>query len=435
MSFEISSTAQYEIKNLTLITSYGSFDLRNIFVELNIFDHILQPCMSGKILIRESLALSSKFKFDGSEYILIEISKNEDALMIKKLFRIFKQTDRQQSNMTSESYVLHFVSDEYLLSQQQALNNSYQGTYSEVVQLILENKLGVTSEYYTLEQSDGVRSIIIPNLKPIDALIWCSKRAINDLQLPNFLFYENMRGYNFISLSTLKKQQVLTDILFEPKKIDGNIGREFFGARDVEVISQFDYLDNVQSGVYSGTFIGFDPVTRIIVEQQITFDDIFKDDKLNSTVNFTNEKNRQGFLNTEMRNSRKVVYPTAIGRENTQYIRDNDIESLNLKETPQYFAFQRKAIFKQLFSQRMKISLPGNFLITSGINLNLKKLKNSAIEDDTEDKSLYGNYLVVATRHIIRGDGHETLVEVVTDSTDINAIKPPMQVDVRKVTR
>lgn len=433
MSFEISNTVEYNIKSLVLLTSYGSYDVRNIFFELNIFDHILQPCMSGNILIKEGIALSSKFKFDGSEYLFIDISKNQDSLTMKKVFRIYKQTDRAQSNMTSESYVLHFVSDEFLFSQQQTLNNSYKGAYSEVVQLILENKLGVTQDKYFLDRSTGIRDIIIPNLKPLDALIWCSKRALNDLELPNFVFFENLSGYNFVSLSSLKKQDVLMDVLFEPKKVENSIGREFFGARDIEVITQFDYLDNLQSGVYSGTFIGFDPITRIIIQQEVKFDDMFKDKTLNKVVNDTNEINRSGISNKDMRSTRRVVYPTPILREKSDYIKENDIQSINLRETPQYFVYQRRAIFKHLFSQRLKVALPGNFALTSGKNLNIKKNKNASYEEDTEDKSLFGKYLIVATRHIIKPNGHETLIEVVTDSTDIENNKPNVKVDIKRI--
>jgi len=433
MTFELSNTLEYNIKSLVIMTSYGSYDLRNIFVEINIHDHILQPCMSGNILINEGVALSSKFKFDGSEYLMVDISKNADSIEIKKVFRIYKQTDRSQSNMTSESYVLHFVSDEFLFSQQQTLNNSYKGTYSEVVKLILENKLGLTQDKYLLEPTVGIRDIIIPNLNPLDALIWCSKRSLNQVELPNFLFYENMEGYNFVSLSTLKKQNSLMDVLFEPKKIEGSVGREFFGARDIEVITQFDYLDNLQSGVYSGTFIGFDPITRIVIQQEIKFDDMFKDTTLNKNVNDTNEVNRSGISNKQMKNSRRVVYPTPILREKSDYIKTNDLSSLNIQETPQYFVYQRRAILKHLFSQRLKVALPGNFALTSGKNLNIKKQKNSAYEEDTEDKSLFGKYLIVATRHILKPNGHETLVEVVTDSTDSEDNKSNFKVDMKRI--
>ena len=54
--------------------------------------------MSGDIFITDALGLSSKLMFDGSESLLIDISKTEDSDVgrFKKAFRIYKQSDRSQ---------------------------------------------------------------------------------------------------------------------------------------------------------------------------------------------------------------------------------------------------------------------------------------------------------------------------------------------------
>lgn len=421
MSFQITTSTQYDLRSVTLITKYGSYDIRAIFSELNIFDNIMNPCASGNIMIVDSLGLNHIFKFDGTEFLKIEASKKEDDLKIKKVFRIYKESDRKNNNMNSETYVLHFVSDEFVFSQQQTINKYYTGTYSEIVQLILEEKLGVTENNYTIEQSSGIREIVIPNLKPMDAMIWCSKRALNSFNMPNFMFFENFYGYNFVSLSTLKKQNPAMTVFFEPKNITNSVGREFFGARDLETITQFDYLDNLMSGVYSGTFVGFDPLTRIIIEQPISFDDIFRDNNLNKTANLPKDINSENLLNTQMIGSKRVVYPTNIARSNSSYVIENDKKSLNLKETPEYFSLQRRAILKHLYSQRVKIALPGNFALTSGITLNISKQKSSYYDEkENVDDSLFGKYLVVAVRHILGNNKHETILELVTDSKNID---------------
>lgn len=434
MTVDVSQSTQYQIKEMSIITNYGSFDVRNIFVELNIFDHILQPCMSGTILINEAVGLADKFKFDGSEYLKIDLSKSDDKLRIKKVFHIYKQSHRKSENMTSESYILYFVSDEFVYSQQQTLNNYIEGGYEDVVDMICSKKLKLDKKEYIYDPTKGVRKIVIPHLSPIEALMWCSKRALNEKDLPNFLFFENIYRYNFLSLSTLKANAPIMDVLFEPKNIEDNIAREMFGARDFEIMSQFDYLDNISSGVYSGTFIGFDPVTRIILEQEINFEKMFTDKPMNKNYAETKEKNREGKKNTEMKSSRRVVYPTAISRTDSEYIKTNDPSSLNLQETPQYFVYQRRAILSHLFSKRIKIALPGNFSITCGVNLNLIKQKTAQIDEkDNKDKSLYGKYLVIATRHIISNNKHETLVELVTDS--INDKKPEAAIDPKRIKK
>ena len=71
-------------------------------------------------------------------------------------------------------------------------------------------------------------------------------------------------------------------------------------------------------------------------------------------------------------------------------------------------------------TKRVKIVMPGNFQLTSGFNINLevptfgKKEKG----DDNNDPSVSGKYIIVASRHVIGYDKHETIIEVATTSTD-----------------
>ena len=124
----ILQSTQFDIQTLAITTRDGrlGFDVRAIFEELNIFDNLLMPCMSGNIVIRDARGLASKLQFDGSEYIEIKIAKdlhNPESMFFKKRFVIYQLTDRKELNQKSEIYTLHFVSEEFILSQQVAQSN------------------------------------------------------------------------------------------------------------------------------------------------------------------------------------------------------------------------------------------------------------------------------------------------------------------------
>ena len=97
MTFEVKKSTQFSINELVIVTKNGNIDISNIFEELNIFDSLFLPVMNGKILIKDAQGLSGKLFFDGSESILIDISKdpNSDIANFKKAFRIIIQTDRK----------------------------------------------------------------------------------------------------------------------------------------------------------------------------------------------------------------------------------------------------------------------------------------------------------------------------------------------------
>jgi hypothetical protein len=263
MSFELKDSGQFKVNEIIIVTKAGSIDITAIYSELNIYDSLLLPVMSGSILITDSVGLSGKLLFDGSEAILIDITKdiNSDKAIFKKAFRIHKQSNRKNINQNSEAYVLHFVSDELMYSDQQKVNQSFDTSYSDIADKILTNYLKVPKKNRALhEPTSGVRKIVVPNLRPIEAIEWCAKRSLDSRSSPNYIFYNNIIGYNFVSLSTLLSLEQIMDVRLEPKNLNQrNSIEEMTSARSYEVILQNDSIDKTRNGVNAGKFIGFDP--------------------------------------------------------------------------------------------------------------------------------------------------------------------------------
>ena len=428
MPIDIKQSSQFKITELSIITKLGKFDIGSIFDELNIFDTMLMPSISGNIVVRDGVGLSEKLYFDGSDYISINISKSGEGELtnFKRTFRIYKQTDRKNINQSSEMYVLHFVSEEFIYSLQQKINQSFTGTYSDSVDIILEKYLKVAptaNKIALLEPTQGIHSFIIPNLSPFDALKWIAYRAVDSANLPNYLFFQNKYGFNFVSLSTLISKETIADINFNPKNLGRNtqIKEETFGAYDVRVISQFNLAENIMDGVYAGKFIGFDILTRQLKEDNISFLDVYaKGEHLNKNPNVTDAKNKDNLNVDAMHNSKVSLYPIASPRKYDTYTKSNDNLTSTIIDDTDNYIFQRNSILKNLTQTKLRITLPGNFALTSGFNVLVKYPSRSIVDDSSDpyDKTLYGKYLIVATRHIIKYDKHETILEVASDSTN-----------------
>jgi hypothetical protein len=420
-----------ELKILTKIPGNSAIDISGLFEEINIFDNLLNSCMSGSVLIRDAIGLSEKLMFDGSEVLKIKINKaadSEDA-HINKLFRIYKQSNRQNVNMSSETYILHFISDEFIFSEQQVVSQAYNTTYSTIAKQILINQLNVPTNYFGLtEESTGLKKLIIPNLKPIEAVEWCARKAVDIKGSPNFVFFENKLGFNFVTLSTLLSARSIGTVNFSPKNLVEDISEEIWGARNVKVVSQFDFIQNTRAGVYAGKFIGFDLVSRSVGQLDVSYSDNY--DIMshgNKTKNLSVISNKNGELNTESFNSKKTLYHYSSDRSLLDHVKTNDPASINNDDDTYRYVMQRQAIFQNLYSQRVQVVLPGNFNITSGLNVILnipKRAERDTSESSTDqlDKSLFGKYLIVATRHIIKYDKHEVVFEAVTDSSNKDAV-------------
>ena len=441
MSITIKKSTEFHVNELIIVTKIGRVDISKLFVELNIFDSMFLPVMSGNMLIQDSIGISGKLLFDGTESLLIDIGKDKDSdiARFKKAFRIYKQSDRINQNQNSETLVLHFVADELMFSDQQRVNQSYDLTYSQIVEKILFNYLKIPANNIggLYEPTMGIRKIVIPNLRPLDAIEWCAKRSLDKQNSPNYVFFQNLVGYNFASLSTLLTQGEVLDIKIQPKNLkDSNAFDEIGSARHYDVVAQNDSIEKTRAGVNAGKFMGFDPMTRSFASKNISFGDHYLNMKHgNKNPNVTPSKNRDHQNNLEAYDSKKVVSLFGTARQYSEYIKKNDPTSISKIESQDSFIFQRKAILQNLMGKRLKLVMPGNFQLTSGFNVNVlvPNLGKKEKGDTNEDISLAGKYVIVSSRQIIGFDKHETIIEVASSSNDNDFIPEGNPLQTREI--
>jgi hypothetical protein len=307
------------------------------------------------------------------------------------------------------------------LSQQTRVAVSFKETYSKVVERILKEYLGVRDDMVGyFEESEGIRNVLIPNKKPFDAIRFCSKRALNKKKSPTFLFFENKLGYNFVTLSSMLASKPVHDINFQIKNLADD-GKELMGAIKYEVISQFDLNKSIKSGLFAGTFVGFDLTTQSIAVKTTNYDSLFnKNEHANKTPNIGVITNKFGLKNTEMYDSRVVVFPMDAFGSESNYIKQNDPLSVDAADDTYNYKLQRDASIRNILNQRVKVLMPGNFDLTSGLTANLTvPIRGEKAEGvNNVDNSLSGKYLIIASRQMITYQKHETIIEVATDSNN-----------------
>lgn len=449
MTTNITQSVQFVIERLTLEVNNKNYNLDGMFTELNLYDNLFMPCVSGSILLLDALGLSDQLKFKGNEKIRITISKDggED-FRYDKEFVVYSLTNKQNYNVSSVGYILNFVSEEFILSLQKKISQSYTGDYySNIAYNILLEYLNVSDASPSegkggigiIYPSDGVQSLIFPTLSPFDAINFVSQKAVwknpkGSDYIPDFLFFETAQlGYNFVPLQYLLDRDPVFNINFKPKNLRNDSKanlEEFLGARDLKVLSQFSVLETIRDGVYAGKFIGFDTLTK--TQKITTIKNVYEYTASNKKSSFANlaldVENKDRKTYDEMDESRIVSYPFASPRATVDYIIESDLLaesyagdniSSNIDNTEQYI-FQRKAIFTNLMQRRLQLVMPGNFALFSSRMINLRVPRfSAAIGTESLDKSLSGKYIITGTRHVIKPDRHETIIEVSTDKIEV----------------
>ena len=251
---------------------------------------------------------------------------------------------------------------------------------------------------------------------------WLTKRAINSESLPSFLFFENKYGYNFVSLSTLMKSSPIMNIQFGVKNVPGSGKTEFYSVTEAKIVNSIDVIENIKNGVFSGKFIGIDPLTRTVNIDKLDFMQTYglSNSHLNKYPNFTGAINRDGKDSSEMFDSKISLYAFSSFRSSTPWVSKKDPKTSTIIDDTHKYVFQRTPILTNLLQTTIHLSMSGNFGITSGAVVNLA-MPLRATKPDVDkglDETLSGKYIVTATRHIIKGDMHRTVIEVATDSTN-----------------
>lgn len=224
------SISQFEIIQATISSPFVRIpvDIKNVLVDLEIFENIERPFLTGKILIidtNELFTSDTGLNFRGGETLDLVINVNlssspltDKSYNIKHKFTITGIERMGKSNDAATSIVLSLVDPWVYENYLKKFSRSFSGTPSEIINKILtdENLLGlhptVLSRYDEPIQKN--MKVVIPYLTPLGAIDFVRDRCTSKHGSPFFLttnihswLDEERTRINFYSLDYLLKQE------------------------------------------------------------------------------------------------------------------------------------------------------------------------------------------------------------------------------------
>ena len=256
-----------ERQNLTLGT----------IAELNIFEDINSNAVTGTMHIVDAYNIISNASLQGNERLIFKLStpgtsgNREDIVDASEEtgypFHIYALTDRIQQSETIMTYTLHFCSKELLRNTRKKVSKAYNGGLAQSVVDILRDDTGLNSRkdiYY--EETRNQDKIVIPNLRPFDAINMISRKALSkNANGAGYYFYETTKGFHFRSYESMlalqgkyARDELLT-LVYQPKTLGGNMhDRKFMNQHAIdsfEFIQHFDTLHQQAIGTYANRVI------------------------------------------------------------------------------------------------------------------------------------------------------------------------------------
>ena len=421
----------YTLKKIALLHVGGVLDLTSVMVELSYFEDIFSPVVSGNLVLTDALGIIEKCQLSGNEYIQITFTKASDsrAFEVNFLMRVYKISDRQLiSNTTAEGYILHFCSEEMILSEQYKISKSYKNkTITDIIADIVQTYLQVPpNKVVVIENTQGIYSFIIPNLKPFEAINWLSNYARSSSPGntgADMIFFENNLGFRFASLQTLFKQNIYRSYTPQLVNVEGQIpSDEFFAVLQYDFVNAFDMLEGISVGAFASRLITVDPLLQKFEKNDFNYSDYFsRSPTLNDFPIINSTENRFG--ETAYQTSEavlKVAYTNKghkdvpyIGNKPDSYAKDFFVEN-HISNRPAQLALANY--------NKLKLLINGDPGVVAGMLINFNLLSMDPSHPDRTTKGLdgyySGKYLVSAVKHTIRPSSYNTTLEIIADSSD-----------------
>ena len=190
------------------------------FIELTIFQSIFEPVIKAQMLINDNIGLFVNYPFTGEEVITVYYQSLSDVTnntqVHKQIQFIIKGVKDIIVNDRARSmvYTIDLTSVEFLQNARKYVSHAYndlfedaaEKVYNEYILQDTELQFKQVKNFYK-EKSIKVRQVVIPNLRPFQAIQWLAKHAVSADYENKFLylFYENFDGFYFTTIQQLIK--------------------------------------------------------------------------------------------------------------------------------------------------------------------------------------------------------------------------------------
>jgi hypothetical protein len=420
----------YYVENILLVTPVNNIDIKSLVAEISYYEDIFRGSVTGHLLIADSISLIERLKMSGSDFLYLSFRKSrgetsKDA-RVEKFFRVYRVSERQLTNQETENYALHFCSEELLLSEQMKISKAYKDKQiSDIVNDILVNQMKIPKNMVNVQDTKGNYDFVIPYKKPIEAINWLASYALSDNIGADFLFYENIQGYNFRSLQSLYSQNAYSNYMYTSRnRIAKDVALDLKAIKSYTFLDTFDSLYGTTQGAFANRLISVDPMTQRYYKTDFDYvkDYYSRNKKLNNFSILPTVKNRlDKDANQNYESVLKVMISNkdqkkAKGISETPWAVANDINA-------EKYVPQRTAQLALSHYSRIKIVVSGDPNLTVGRTINVELPSSistkdgSGVNEGNPDVFNTGKYLISAVRHKINTEmKYETILEIVKDS-------------------
>ena len=289
--------------------------------------------------------------------------------------------------------------------------------------------------------------ITVPYAKPFEIIRNLSSRATRknagrfSKDSSNFVFFENKRGFQFVSLDTLLEQKDNAECISNGGPVTFRYGtavqnkdleRDTYVStiETLKIEDCYDLLSNIRNGLYASKLQTYDFVTGQVVETIHDYSKFFSDNEHVDTSRTSGNTGAHIPLKDDdykvtKYNSKRLLLPLSSGR----YMDPISSEMTGrfsgaIEVGPEQYLQNRIVNLLKFTNFKITVQIPADSRHKVGdiINLDLKYWDYKNIDNEgagikNKDHKYYsGNYLITNIKHVLSKTEYKMIIELAKDS-------------------
>ncbi len=424
-------------------------DIKPILASIELEESIFHNSIIGKLQVNDAQDIRTILPITGLERLQLKFSTpglpgiNAVANEGHPFYIYAIDTVRQdQSSARAQLYDILFCSKEAYYNDMRKVSKAYTGKLENAVEDIFTNRRYLNSTkplFY--EPTRTNTKIVIPNLKPMDAIRMIGNSCVSGLyQNAGYLFFETAVGYHFRSYESLlavggatarpakwKYQPQIQNIRAGRLDPEGgpapgtkDVVKDLHSVHSWKFEKSVDILQNFKAGAYSNRMIQYDPFYKIIATNDY--------DYVADFYNHFHTEHSDGYktaVKTPLPQAKFDDTDRPVSQESLQKVmlKSNTSKVHDNKEFVSHYQTTQKSMSQHQFMRKniLSITAPGNSVIHAGDIITFDMPLYRPIGDNLRPQSnphYAGRYLVTAIQHTISMEAgkYEILIKAVKDS-------------------
>jgi hypothetical protein len=447
---EIAFAGDYNLNNIDLYNHKGQVvDLKNIVIELNIYESIYKNAVTGSIVVTDANNFIGKMEIQGLEKLAFKLetpgvdnANSIDASMeTGEPFHVYKITNRKQINQNLTLYTLHFASREFMRNIRTKVSQAFEGSmHLAVMKILLDDDYLDSKRDLFYEPTGNNDKLVIPNISPFAAINMIAQRTLSaNTRGVGYYFYETTKGFHFRSWASMcsnkgKHKKSTKQVFYSmPMKVDDPTidDKKAHEYKSVESYSFLNNFHDVAANTALGTY-GHKVITHNLFDKSITEDNYNYHNQFGDTIhadfdgNYGSDYIKYAVADAlvdydDKKNVSDYTESRVSLQSSTRFLHDDDVGSygINAAEDSRKTGERVSQRNQVMHGTILKLVIKGQSYIQAGdlIEFNVRPIETENKVVDLKDGRFAGNYVVTKIRHKVANNEYKMILECAKDSS------------------